>query len=64
MAFVIQNFEVPKGFDLQAMRERSENIHAKGNEKLIGTFKGTEEERTLKIDDTTGRKHFQINSTS
>lgn len=37
------------------MRERSENVHAKINEKHLGTFKGTEEERNIKIDETTGR---------
>ena len=56
MAFVIQNFGIPKGLELQAMRERSEGIHAKANEKLLQTFKGTEEERKVKIDDTTGRE--------
>ena len=62
MAFVIQNFGIPKGLELQAMRERSEGIHAKANEKLLQTFKGTEEERKVKIDDTTGREYFEINS--
>jgi len=52
--FVFKNFEVPKGFDIKAMRERSENISAKINEKLIGTFQGTEEERKIKVDETTG----------
>ncbi len=52
--FVSQNFPAPKGFDLKATRERSENVSAKINEKLIGTFKGTEEERQVKIDETTG----------
>jgi hypothetical protein len=37
------------------MRQRSENVHAKGNEKFLGTFKGTEEERNIKIDETTGK---------
>jgi hypothetical protein len=36
------------------MREQNENMHAKINEKLIGTFQGTEEERKIKIDEITG----------
>lgn len=36
------------------MRERSENVHEKVNEKFIGQFKGTEEERQVKIDEITG----------
>ncbi|CAF1675558.1 unnamed protein product, partial [Adineta ricciae] len=35
------------------MRERSTSVHAKINEKLIGTFKGTEEERLVKISNDT-----------
>lgn len=50
----MKNFQAPPGFDLQAMRARSENIHAKVNESFIGTFKGTEEERQVKLDETTG----------
>ncbi len=53
--FIVQNFPPPKVFGLETMRQRSENVHAKGNEKLIGTFKGTEEERKIKIDETTGK---------
>jgi hypothetical protein len=51
---VSQNFQPPKGLDLKAMRERSENINEKVNQKFIGTFQGTEEERQVKIDETTG----------
>jgi hypothetical protein len=36
------------------MRERSENGHGKMNEKLVGTFKGIEEERYIKVDASTG----------
>jgi hypothetical protein len=36
------------------MRERSENVHEKINEKFISTFKGTQEERQIKIDENTG----------
>ncbi|CAF3664314.1 unnamed protein product [Rotaria sordida] len=50
-SFISQNFPAPKNLTLQAMRERSENVHAKVNEKLIGTFKGIEEERKIKIDE-------------
>jgi acetyl esterase/lipase len=52
--FVMKNFQAPSGFDLQAMRTRSEN-----NECFIGTFKGTEEERQVKIDETTGNKFIR-----
>jgi len=51
--FVVQNFPRPKGFELEPMRERSEGLHEKINVKLTGTFKGTEEERKIKIDETT-----------
>jgi hypothetical protein len=52
--FILQNFPAPKHFTLQAMRERSENVHEKINEKFISTFKGTQEERQIKIDENTG----------
>jgi acetyl esterase/lipase len=52
--FVSENFPQVKSFDANLMRQRNENMHAKINEKLIGTFKGTEEERKIKVDDTTG----------
>ncbi len=53
--FISQNFPVPKGLGLEAMRQRSEDVHAKINEKFLGTFKGTEEERKLKVDETIGK---------
>ncbi len=53
--FVSQNFPAPKELNVQLMRQRSENVHAKGNEKYLGTFKGTEEERNIKIDENTGK---------
>lgn len=53
--FVKNNFPASKDFSLQTMRERSGNIHEKANEKLIGTFKGKEEERTLTVDENTGK---------
>ena len=53
--FISENFPAPKNLTLQAMRERSENVHVKINEKLIGTFKGTEEERKVKVDENTGK---------
>ncbi len=52
--FVLENFRLPKDLDLKLMREQNENMHAKINEKLIGTFQGTEEERKIKVDETTG----------
>ncbi|CAF3276575.1 unnamed protein product, partial [Rotaria sp. Silwood2] len=49
--FILENFPAPKTFTLGGMRERSENVHEKVNEKFIGTFKGIEEERKIKIDE-------------
>lgn len=51
--FVSTNYPPPKGLSLKGMRQRSEDIHAKVNEKFIGQFKGTEEEKRLQIDETT-----------
>lgn len=42
------------------MRERSENVHEKINGKFLGTFKGKEEERKLKVDENTGNIKFKI----
>ena len=53
--FILENFPPPKTVTIQAMRERSENVHGKINETLIGTFKGIEEERQMKIDENTGK---------
>ena len=53
--FILQNWAPPKDFNLQLMRERSEHVHAKVNEKLIGKFTGKEEERKIEIDENTGR---------
>ena len=40
------------------MRQRSENIHGKINEKFLAAFKGTEEDRKVKIDENTGKVSF------
>ena len=53
-AFISANFPAPKGLNLSAMRQRSEDVHAKVNEKLIGQFQGVKEERQIRIDETTG----------
>lgn len=52
--FILANFPAPKGLDLKAMRQRSEDVHGKINEKLLGQFQGVEEERQIRIDETTG----------
>jgi hypothetical protein len=52
--FIFENFPQVKTFDAKPMRQRNENMHAKINENLIGTFQGTEEERKIKVDDNTG----------
>ena len=64
VSFIVQNFPTPKAFSVEAMRARSVDVHAKINEKLIGTFKGTEEERLVKISDDTGNtgNYQQIDS--
>ncbi|CAF4060227.1 unnamed protein product, partial [Rotaria sp. Silwood1] len=51
--FISENFPAPANLTLQTMRERSANVHVKVNEKLIGTFKGIEEEQKIKIDENT-----------
>ena len=53
--FMSQNFPKPEEFSLQVTRERAENISSKANQKLIGTFKGIEEERKVKVDVNTGK---------
>lgn len=57
--FISQNFPLPKELEVEVMRQRCENIHAKANEKLFGTFKGTEEERKIKVDENTGKISFR-----
>lgn len=37
----------------QALRNHTDLIYAKANEKLIGSFKGVEHERIVKVDDQT-----------
>jgi hypothetical protein len=45
----------PTDISVKSMRERAEVIHNKVNEKLIGTFKGKEEEKKVTINGNTGR---------
>ena len=59
---IAEHFPPPKSFSLESMRERSENIHLKINEQLLGTFQGTQEERTVKVNDGTGRFGFEFRS--
>ena len=42
------------------MRERTEALHKKINEKLIGTFKGQEIEKKVKITGNTGRSQIRF----
>lgn len=51
---ISQEFPAPPAFTLEAMRERSENVHAKVNQRFLGNFTGSEEERTVKVDENTG----------
>ena len=61
---IAEHFPPPKSFSLALMRERSENIHVKINEQLLGTFQGTQEERTVKVNDGTGRIDFEFGAES
>ena len=45
----------PTDISVKSMRERAEVLHNKVNEKLIGTFKGKEEEKKVTINGNTGR---------
>ena len=53
--FQSQNFPMTKDMKLRTIREQCVNICLKANEKLIGTFKGIEEERKIKVDENTGK---------
>lgn len=53
--FLRTSFPPPSDITIKAIRERSEALHKKVNENLIGTFKGKEEEKTIRINSTTGR---------
>jgi acetyl esterase/lipase len=48
-------FPHPTSFTIEAIRNRAEGLHEKINEKLIGTFKGKEEEKEVKINGNTGK---------
>ena len=62
---IVEKFPPIVPYSLEAMRIRGENVHRTINEQLIGTFKGTEQEKTVKVDDGTGiienRKDFTRN---
>ncbi|CAF3664330.1 unnamed protein product [Rotaria sordida] len=47
--FLRTGFPPPFDITIQAMRDRAEALHKKINEKLIGKFKGKEEEKNVKI---------------
>jgi hypothetical protein len=48
-------FPPPNDFTIKAMRERSEALYEEINKNLIGTFKGKEEEKKVKINENIGR---------
>ena len=54
LALILEKFPPSSAFSLASMRTRGEGMHGTVNEKLIGTFKGVEQEQTVKIDDQTG----------
>ena len=49
-----------KDMTLQIIRERCVDVNLKANEKLIGTFKGIEEERKIKVDENTGKPELKF----
>jgi hypothetical protein len=53
--FISHGFPHPTSFTIEGIRKRAEALHEKVNEKLIGTFKGKEEEKKVKINENTGR---------
>jgi len=53
--FLRTGYPPPTDVTVKAMRERSESLHEKINEKLIGIFKGKLEEKIVQISDKTGR---------
>lgn len=52
--FLRTGFPPPTDVTIEAMRERSEAMHEKINEKFIGTFRGKIEQRKVPIDQQTG----------
>jgi hypothetical protein len=48
-----------KDITLEIIRERCIDVSLKANEKLIGTFKGIEEERKIKVDENTGKAELK-----
>ncbi len=52
--FLRTGFPPPTDVTIKAMRERAEALQKKINEKLIGSFKGKEEEKNVRIDGNTG----------
>ncbi len=53
--FLRFKYPPPTGITPKAMRERSEGLHEKINEKLIGSFKGNLEEKFVRLNNQTGR---------
>jgi hypothetical protein len=57
--FLRFGYPPPTNVTVKAMRERSEGLHEKINEKLIGIFKGKLEENIVRISNQTGRMKDQ-----
>ena len=53
--FLRTGFPPPTDVTIKAIRERTEALNEAINKKLIGTFKGKIEEKTVKISGNTGR---------
>ena len=52
--FLRTSFPPPTSISMEGIRKRSEDLHAKVNEKFIGTFKGQEVEKKVQITGNTG----------
>lgn len=53
--FLQSGLPPPTSFAIPYIRERSEILHRKINESLIGNFQGKHEEKKVRISDNTGR---------
>jgi hypothetical protein len=52
---LLQNSAALKNFTVESIRERGADASLKINAEFIGTFKGTEDERKIKVDENTGK---------
>ncbi|CAF3657157.1 unnamed protein product [Adineta steineri] len=60
LEFLASGILSPRSSAVEKMRERSEELHLKINQELIGTFTGVEEEKIVKIDNAGADKATKI----